>query len=406
MMDNFLATRLAAIKPSPTIAMTARAAALKSAGKNILSLSAGEPDLPTPPHIIDAANDAMRNGKTKYTSPAGLPEFRAAICRKLLRDNHLNYQPDDIHVGVGGKEVIALALMASLNQGDEVIILSPYWVSYIDLTQLFGGVAKIIIGHEKNNFKITAEQLHNAITPKTKWLFINNPSNPTGMGYKKSELIMLGQVLQQHPNIMVMSDEIYEFLIYDDFEFTAFATACPEISDRVLTVNGLSKSYAMTGWRVGYGAGRGAVISPLIKAMNMLQSQLTSSTSTISQWAGVAALDGDHSFLKTYVTKFQERRDFLFNALMAIKGITLPKPEGAFYLYPSVKFFIGKKTKTDKIINNDDDLCEYLLERAGVATVAGSAFGLSPYIRLSYATSMEILQEAATAITVALAELQ
>ncbi len=402
MNDKLLAARLAAIKPSPTIAMTARAAALKKQGRDILSLSAGEPDFKTPTHIVDAATAAMKAGNTRYTSPAGLPEFREAITRKLQRDNNLTYHIDDIHVGVGGKQVIANALMATINHGDEVIIPSPYWVSYVDLVLLFGGVPKIIIGSEENGFKITPSDLAAAITNKTKWFIINNPSNPTGMGYDKNELQALGAVLDKHPDIYILADEIYEFMVYDGFVFTAFASANPQLFSRVITLNGLSKAYAMTGFRVGYGAGP----RPIIAAMNMLQSQLTSSTSTVSQWAGLAALDGHHDFIKIHNEEFVKRRDFVHQSLLAIKGITCVKPNGAFYLYPSIKNLLGKKTKDGKVIKTDDDMAEYLLERAEVALVAGSAFGLSPYIRISYATSMTILEKAMARLTTALHELE
>ncbi|MDI9313599.1 MAG: pyridoxal phosphate-dependent aminotransferase [Hydrotalea sp.] len=402
MNNNILASRLSAIKPSPTIAMTARAAALKKQGRDILSLSAGEPDFKTPQHIIDAATNAMNKGFTRYTSPAGLPEFRDAVARKLKRDNGLTYSADDIHVGVGGKQVIANALMATINHGDEVIIPAPYWVSYVDLVLLFGGKPVVITGHEKNNFKITPQDLEKAITPKTKWFIFNNPSNPTGMGYDKGELQALGAVLANHESIYILTDEIYEFLVYDDFRFTAFAEANPALFDRTITLNGLSKAYAMTGFRVGYGAGPRAIIS----AMNMVQSQLTSSTSTVSQWAGVAALDGNHDFIATHNAEFKKRRDMVLAALLSIDGISCVKPNGAFYLYPCVKHFIGKKTKDGKTIDSDDAMAEYLLERAEVALVAGSAFGLSPYIRISYATSMDILQKAMTRVKESLAELR
>lgn len=399
--SSILAKRLAAIKPSPTIAMTSRAEALRKAGKDIFSLSAGEPDFATPPHIVAAANQAMVDGKTRYTAAAGLPELREAIVRKLKRDNGLSYDASEIHVGVGGKQVIANALMATLNHGDEVIIPSPYWVSYVDLTLLFGGVPKTVVGTEANGFKITPADLAAAITPKTKWMLFNNPSNPTGMGYSADELRALGTVLELHPQVYILSDEIYEFLVYDSFRFTAFASANPQLRDRTITLNGLSKAYAMTGFRVGYGAGP----KPIIAAMNMLQSQLTSSTSTISQWAGVAALDGPHDFIAHHNSEFVKRRDFVRAQLLAIDGITCLNPNGAFYLYPSVAAFIGKKTKEGKMMKTDDDLAEYLLERVGVALVAGSAFGLSPYLRLSYATSMTVLTAACTRLQEALAEL-
>ncbi|MGI9462090.1 MAG: pyridoxal phosphate-dependent aminotransferase [Alphaproteobacteria bacterium] len=402
MNKHLLAQRLAVIKPSPTIAMTARAANLKKQGRDILSLSAGEPDFKTPSHIIAAAQMAMEKGHTRYTNPAGLPAFRDAIVKKLARYNQLHYTAEQIHVGVGVKQVIANALMATLNHGDEVIIPSPYWVSYIDLVLLFGGVPKIVMGQEENNFKITANDLKTAISDKTKWFIINNPSNPTGVGYDKTELQALGDVLQQHQNIYILSDEIYEFMVYDGFEFITFAAAVPELFSRTMTLNGLSKAYAMTGFRVGYGAGP----SDIINAMNILQSQLTSSTSTISQWAGVAALEGTHDFILPHNQEFVKRRDFVLGKLLQMDGIFCIKPHGAFYLYPSVKKFIGKKTPDGKVIKTDDDLAEYILEKGEVALVAGSAFGQSPYLRISYATSMDILEKAMVRLASSLAELR
>ncbi len=389
-----LATRLSYIKPSPTIAVTTKTLELQRAGRDIIALGAGEPDFDTPPHIVEAAYKAMKEGKTRYTAAAGLPQFREAVVRKLARDNQLSYTPDEIHVGVGGKQIIFNAFLATINKGDEVIIPAPYWVSYADIVALFEGVPVLVNGDKNNQFKISAEQLQAAITPKTKWLILCNPSNPTGGGYDLADLQAFGKVLDNHPQVHILSDEIYEFLVFGDFKFHAFAAANPHLKERTLTLNGLSKAYCMTGWRVGYGAGS----KKLISAMNMVQSQSCTHTSTISQWAGVAALDGTHDFIAVHNKKFQERRDLCCEALNKIKGISVQTPIGAFYVYPSCAGIIGKKYG-DYVINTDTDLVNYLLEHGNVAVVQGEAFGMSPFFRISYATSNEKLTEAMRRIT-------
>ncbi|MDH5410064.1 MAG: pyridoxal phosphate-dependent aminotransferase [Alphaproteobacteria bacterium] len=397
----FIADRLSRIKPSPTIAVSTKAAELKAAGRDVIGLGAGEPDFDTPDHIKQAAADAMAAGKTKYTAVAGIIELRQAICDKFKRDNGLTYTPDQITVNCGGKQSIYNALMASLNPGDEVIIPAPYWVSYPDITLLAEGEPVIVDCPESGNFKLTPAALENAITPKTKWLILNSPSNPTGAAYTRAELTALGKVLKKHPQVWVMTDDMYEHVIYDDFEFTTIAQVTPELYDRTLTLNGLSKAYAMTGWRVGYAAGP----IELIKAMNKIQSQSTTSTSTISQWASVAALNGDHSFIAQRNKAFKERRDLVVSMLNQATGLTCATPEGAFYVYPSCAGAMGKKTPEGKTLKTDEDFATYLLEAEGVAVVHGEAFGLSPHFRISYATSIESLEEACQRIQRACAAL-
>jgi aspartate aminotransferase len=397
----FIADRLSRIKPSPTIAVSTKAAELKAAGRDVIGLGAGEPDFDTPDHIKQAAADAMAAGKTKYTAVAGIIELRQAICDKFKRDNGLTYTPDQITVNCGGKQSIYNALMASLNPGDEVIIPAPYWVSYPDITLLAEGEPVIVDCPESGNFKLTPAALENAITPKTKWLILNSPSNPTGAAYTRAELTALGEVLKKHPQVWVMTDDMYEHVIYDDFEFTTIAQVTPELYDRTLTLNGLSKAYAMTGWRVGYAAGP----IELIKAMNKIQSQSTTSTSTISQWASVAALNGDHSFIAQRNKAFKERRDLVVSMLNQATGLTCATPEGAFYVYPSCAGAMGKKTPEGKTLKTDEDFATYLLEAEGVAVVHGEAFGLSPHFRISYATSIESLEEACQRIQRACAAL-
>lgn len=401
MSSSILAARLKLVKPSPTVAVTAKAAELKRAGHNVIGLGAGEPDFPTPPHIVDAAIAAMRAGKTKYTPPEGIIELREAISRKLKRDNNLDYAANQISVGCGGKQTIYNALMATLNPGDEVIVPAPYWVSYTDITSLAEGKPVIVPCSAESGFKMRADQLERAITPKTKWVILNSPSNPTGTVYTLAELKALTEVLLKHPHVFIMTDDMYEFLVYDDAKFSTIAAVEPRLYDRTLTLNGLSKAYCMTGWRVGYAAG------PLniIKAMNMIQSQSTTATSTISQWAGVAALDGDHSFIAKNNAVFKERRDLVLSMLAQAPGITCAKPEGAFYVYPSCAGIIGKKTPQGKTLTTDEDVVSYLLESEGVAVVQGAAFGLSPYFRISYATSTELLEDACQRIQRACAAL-
>lgn len=399
----FLADRLSRIKPSPTIAVSTKAAELKRAGKDVIGLGAGEPDFDTPEHIKEAARKALAEGKTKYAPVAGIPELQEAICAKFKRDNNLDYAPNQITVGCGGKQTIYNALMATLNPGDEVIIPAPYWVSYLDITLLAEGEPVVVPCEVQNGFKLTPEELRGAITRKTKWLMLNSPSNPTGAGYTADELQALANVLLEPENIhvRVMTDDMYEFITYDDFKFATIASVEPKLYDRTLTLNGLSKAYCMTGWRVGYAAGN----VDLIKAMNKIQSQSTTSTSTISQWAGVAALNGDHSFIARNNAVFKQRRDLVVGMLNECEGLTCATPEGAFYVYPSCSGVIGRRTPDGKTIETDEDFVTYLLEKEGVAAVHGAAFGLSPYFRISYATSTEALEEACKRIKRACAAL-
>jgi len=397
----FIADRLSRIKPSPTIAVSTKAAELKAAGRDVIGLGAGEPDFDTPEHIKEAAAQAMAAGKTKYTAVPGILELRRAICDKFKRDNGLTYTPDQISVACGGKQSIYNALMATLNPGDEVIIPAPYWVSYPDITLLAEGEPVFVDCPESASFKLTPAALEAAITPKTKWLILNSPSNPTGAAYTRADLAALGEVLKKHPQVWVMTDDMYEFIIYDDFEFTTIAQVVPELYDRTLTLNGLSKAYCMTGWRVGYAAGP----ADIIKAMNKIQSQSTTSTSTISQWASVAALNGDHSFIAEHNKAFKERRDLVVSMLNQATGLTCATPEGAFYVYPSCAGAMGKKTPEGKVLKTDEDFATYLLEAEGVAVVHGEAFGLSPHFRISYATSIEALEEACQRIQRACAAL-
>ena len=400
----FLADRLSRIKPSPTVAVTAKANELKRAGRDVIGLGAGEPDFDTPEHIRPAAVDALAKGKTRYAPPAGIPELREAICRKLKRDNGLDYAPDQISVGTGGKQTIFNALLATLNPGDEVIVPAPFWVSYTDIALLAEGTPVQVATSEANGFKLQPEELAKAITPRTKWLMLNSPSNPTGEGYSKAELKALAEVLMRPENahVHVMTDDMYEFLVYDGFEFATIAQVEPGLYARTLTLNGLSKAYCMTGWRLGYAAGE----KKLIAAMNMLNSQSTTSPTTFVQWAGVAALDGDHGFIARNNEVFRERRDLVVSMLNQATGITCRKPTGAFYVYPSIQGLIGKTTPDGKLIASDDDFATYLLEAEGVAVVQGSAFGLSPYFRISYATKTEDLEEACTRIQRAAAALR
>ena len=399
---SFIADRLGRIKASPTIAVSNKAMEMKAAGQDVIGLGAGEPDFDTPEHIKQAAVRAMAEGKTKYVPVAGVPELRRAICDKLKRDNELDYTPDQITVGCGGKQTIYNALMATLNAGDQVIIPAPYWVSYPDVTLLAEGEPVIVDCPESANFKLTPEALEAAITPKTKWLILNSPSNPTGAAYTREDLKALAEVLLRHQHVWVMTDDIYEFIVYDDFQFTTIAQAEPRLYERTLTLNGLSKAYCMTGWRVGYAAGP----VEIIKAMNKIQSQSTTGTSTISQWASVAALDGDHSFIAEHNKAFRERRDLVVSMLNQATGLSCATPEGAFYVYPSCAGLIGKQTPDGKTIGTDGDFVTWLLESEGVAAVHGEAFGLSPHFRISYATSSEALEEACRRIQRACAALR
>ena len=387
---SILAASLKRVKPSPTIAVSNLAMELKAQGRDIISLGAGEPDFPTPVNIAAAGIKAIEQGKTRYTAVDGIPELKKAICGKFKRENNLNYTPAQISVGTGGKQVLYNAFMATLNPGDEVIIPAPYWVSYPDMVLLASGTPVIVTATLENNFKITPEQLEAAITPKTKWFLFNSPSNPTGAGYSRSELKALTDVLLRHPHVWVMTDDMYEHLAYDDFKFCTPAEVEPQLYDRTLTVNGVSKAYAMTGWRIGYAGGP----KDLIAAMRMIQSQSTSNPCSVSQWAAVEALDGSQDFIAPNALMFARRRDLVVKALNAIPGITCPNPEGAFYVYPSIAGLIGKTTANGKKIANDEDFATALLEDTGVAVVFGSAFGLSPNFRISYATSDVELAEA------------
>lgn len=398
---SLLAQRLSLIKPSPTLVMTARAAELKAQGQDVISLSAGEPDFDTPEHIKQAAIKAMSEGKTKYTAVEGLLLLRKVIQEKFLRDNQLTYGVDQITVGNGAKQVIFNAFIATVEVGDEVIIPSPYWVSYPDMVQLCCGTPIIVPCGEESNFKLTAEALEAAVTPKTKWLILNSPGNPTGRVYDVHELKALGDVLARHPHVYVLCDDIYEHLIYDNTAFVTLATAAPALQERILTVNGVSKSHSMTGWRIGYGAGP----KPLIKAISMIQSHSTSSACTISQAAAIAALTGPQDFLKAWVAIFQERRDTALKIINATPGLSCLKPEGAFYLYISCGKTIGKTTPQGKKITTDNDFALYLLDSAGIASVSGDAFGLSPYIRISYALETSVLKDACYRIQKAVEQL-
>ncbi len=397
----FIADRLSLIKPSPTIAISTKARELKAAGRDVIGLAAGEPDFDTPDHIKAAAKAAMDRGETKYTAVAGTPELRQAIVDKFKRDNDLTYTPEQISVGCGGKQNIYNALMATLNPGDEVIIPAPYWVSYPDITLLAEGKPVFVDCPAEAGFKMRPEDLEAAITPRTKWLILNSPSNPTGAGYTRDDIKALTDVLLRHPHVWVMTDDMYEYLVYDDFEFFTAAQVEPALFDRTLTLNGVSKAYCMTGWRVGYAAGP----DELIKAMNKIQSQSTTHTASISQAAAVAALNGPTDFIAANNAVFVERRDLVVGMLNEAEGITCPTPDGAFYVYPSCAGMIGKKTPDGKVLETDGDVVTYLLDSEGVATVHGEAFGLSPHFRVSYATSTELLKEACRRIQRACAAL-
>ncbi|MGB0921911.1 MAG: pyridoxal phosphate-dependent aminotransferase [Alphaproteobacteria bacterium] len=388
--EGFLSASLARIKPSPTMAVTQKARELKEAGVDVIGLGAGEPDFDTPDNIKQAAINAIETGDTKYTAVDGTPALKAAICAKFARENNLDYTPDQITVGTGGKQVLYNALMATLNEGDEVIVPAPYWVSYPDMVLLGGGTPVIVDGVEADGFKLKPAALEAAITPKTKWIIFNSPSNPSGATYSADELKGITDVLMRHPHVWVMTDDMYEHLTYDGFKFATVAEVEPGLKDRTLTVNGVSKAYAMTGWRIGYAAGP----APLIKAMAKIQSQSTSNPSSVAQAAAVEALNGPQNFIPERAAAFQERRDLVVSMLGQAAGLTCLKPEGAFYVYPSCAGTIGKKTPGGVTIENDGDFARELLEAEGVAVVHGEAFGLSPYFRVSYATSTEALTEA------------
>ncbi|MGR3500493.1 MAG: pyridoxal phosphate-dependent aminotransferase [Limimaricola soesokkakensis] len=386
----FLSDTLARVKPSPTIAMTNKAAELKAQGRDIIGLSAGEPDFDTPANIAEAGRRAIAEGKTRYTAVDGIPELKRAICAKFKRDNDLDYTPSEVSVGTGGKQVLYNALMATLNPGDEVIIPAPYWVSYPDMVLLAGGTPVTVACGIETGYKLTAETLEAAITPNTKWLLFNSPSNPTGAGYSHDELKALTDVLLRHGHVWVMTDDMYEHLAFGDFRFTTPAQVEPGLKDRTLTVNGVSKAYAMTGWRIGYAAGP----EPLIRAMAKLQSQSTSNPCSVSQWAAVEALEGPQDFIAPNNAVFQRRRDLVVAGLNAAPGVTCPVPDGAFYVYPDISGCIGKISTGGTVIADDEAFATALLEEEGVAVVFGAAFGLSPNFRVSYATSDAALEEA------------
>ena len=384
---SIISDSLKRIKPSPTIAVTQKAKELKAAGKDVIGLGAGEPDFDTPDNIKKAAIDAIQAGDTKYTAVDGTKDLKEAIVKKFKRENNLNYTIDQITVGAGGKHVIYNLMMATLNKGDEVIIPAPYWVSYPDIVLLAGANPIVIECSEEQGFKLSAKDLEAKITNNTKWLILNSPSNPTGACYSEQEIKNLSQVLKRNPHVNILSDDIYEHITYDNFKFFTIAQI-PEIKNKVITMNGVSKSYAMTGWRIGYAAGD----KDIIKAIAKIQSQSTTNPSSISQAAAVEALNGKQDFIPIRAKAFQERRDFVVNSLNAIQGISCLKPEGAFYVFPNCKGLIGKKDKSGKKITNDTEFVQSLLENNDVAVVQGSAFGLEGFFRISYATSMEKLE--------------
>jgi aspartate aminotransferase len=386
----FLADSLARIKPSATIAVTDKARQLKAAGRDVIGLGAGEPDFDTPENIKEAAIRAIREGKTKYTNVDGINELKAAVVAKFKRENGLDYKIDEVSVGTGGKQVLFNALMATLNPGDEVVIPAPYWVSYPEIVALAGAHSVIVETTMESGFRLSPSALEKAITPKTKWVILNSPSNPSGAAYGAADLKALTDVIVRHLQVWVLTDDMYEHLVYDGFKFATPAAVEPRLKERTLTLNGVSKAYSMTGWRIGYGAGP----SMLIKAMSKLQSQSTSNPSSISQWAAVEALNGPQDFIPKNAEIMKGRRDLVVSMLNQAPGINCPRPEGAFYVFPSCAGTIGKKTTAGKTIANDEDFVTALLEEEGVAVVQGSAFGLGPHFRISYATSNELLEDA------------
>jgi aspartate aminotransferase len=389
-MSALQSAALARVKPSATLAVTAKARELKRQGRDIIGLGAGEPDFDTPENIKAAAIDAIQRGETKYTDVDGLPELKAAVTAKFARENGLTYATSQIHIAPGGKAVIYNAFVATLSPGDEVIVPAPYWVSYPDMVLLAGGEPVAVIGHEADGFKLRPEALEGAITPRTRWLILNSPSNPTGAAYTRAELEALAVVLRRHPHVWVLTDDMYEHLTYGGFEYTTIAQVAPDLYDRTLTVNGVSKAYAMTGWRIGYAGGP----KPLIDLMRKVAGQTTSNPSSISQWAAVEALNGPQDFLPERAKAFERRRDLVVGLLNQAEGVRCPTPEGAFYVYPSIEGVIGKTTETGVVIDNDETFATELLQAQGVAVVHGAAFGLSPYIRISYATSDTALEQA------------
>ncbi|MFC5388383.1 pyridoxal phosphate-dependent aminotransferase [Brevundimonas bullata] len=388
-MSSLQSSALARVKPSATLAVTARARELKREGRDVIGLGAGEPDFDTPDNIKAAAIEAIHRGETKYTDADGMPELKAAIVAKFARENGLTYETNQIHVASGGKPVIFNAFVATLNPGDEVIVPAPYWVSYPDMVLLAGGEPVTVIGEEADGFKLRPEVLDAAITPRTKWLILNSPSNPTGAAYTRAELEALAVVLRKHPQVWILTDDMYEHLVYGDFEYVTIAQVAPDLYDRTLTCNGVSKAYAMTGWRIGYAGGP----KPLIDLMRKVASQTTSNPSSISQWAAVEALNGPQDFLAERSAAFEKRRDLVVSMLNQATGIRCPTPEGAFYVYPSIEGVIGKTTPSGVVITDDEVFTAELLDQEGVAVVQGAAFGLSPYFRISYATSEAVLEE-------------
>ena len=391
---SLIADRLSVIKPSPTIAVTTKAAELKAAGRDVIGLGAGEPDFDTPEHVKDAARKAIADGMTKYTAVDGIPQLKEAIVEKFKRENNITCTTAEVSVGTGGKQVLYNALMVTLNPGDEVLIPAPFWVSYPDMVLLSGGTPVTISCPASNQFKLQPDQLEAAITPKTKWLILNSPSNPSGAGYTADELKALADVLRRHDHVYVLTDDMYEHLVYNGFVFSTLAEIAPDLQDRILTLNGVSKAYCMTGWRIGYATGP----QPLIKAMAKLQSQSTSSPNSIAQHAAVAALNGSLDFMQENLKAFDSRRQLVVNALNAIGGINCPDPDGAFYVYPSIEGVVGRKRPDGAVIENDSDYVTWLLEDGGVAAVQGAAFGLEPHFRISYATSTEALEDACARI--------
>ena len=399
---SILASRLSLVKPSPTVAVAAMARELKAAGRDVIGLGAGEPDFDTPDHIKQAAKDALDRGYTKYTSPNGSPELRQAICDAFKRNNALEYTPEQVTVGCGGKQTIFNAMMATINPGDEVVIPAPYWVSYPDIVLLCEGKPVFVDCPAEKGYKLDPADLDAAITAKTKWVLLNSPSNPTGAAYTRAELRAIADVLLKHPHVWVMTDDMYEHIVYDDFKFWTIAQVEPNLYERTLTLNGASKAYCMTGWRVGWAAGP----LEIVKAMNKIQTQSTTHTASISQAAAVAALNGPHDFIASNNKVFQQRRDLVVSMLNQAQGLQCPTPEGAFYVYPSCAGAIGKKTPDGTVIANDEAFATYLLESEGVAVVHGAAFGLEPAFRISYATATDLLEEACTRIQRACAALK
>lgn len=399
---SIIAKRISKLKPSPTLAVTQKAGELKASGVDIIGLGAGEPDFDTPHNIKEYAKKAIDDGKTKYTAVGGIPELKEAIIKKLKRDSALDFDANNIIVGTGGKQVLFNAILGSVNPGEEVIIPSPYWVSYPDMVLFADGVPVVVKCDDQSNFKMTPSQLENVITDKTKWLILNSPSNPTGNCYSRDELKALADVLMKHPHVNVMSDDIYEYIVYDGFEFYNIRTVEPALGDRVLIVNGVSKAYSMTGWRIGYAAGS----KDLVKAMAKLQSQSTSNPCSISQYAAVEALNGPQDYIEKNNLIFKRRRDLALSLLNKIDGIKCLVPEGAFYLYPNCSALVGRVTPSGKKLENCTDIASFFLEEAEVAVVPGIAFGLENYVRISYATSDELLQKACERIQKACAKLK